>query len=397
MTKHIDLLRSYQQKKKSADSDATALHADGAAVDAHMHNPYSLPKGKGHPSVAGAGAGEKLPEEVISFDAGVMEEPVAHVSAQQPLHDSHAFHVSTWLLDISRNIQHIFQAAQQQKPSDVASLYTHLQKLFAQLEYNNDTLNALELEISRNIKTICATEASVNDLVQKSIMMMLYTIKISFQLKLEQQELIQHTLAAMLHHIGMTMVPDEIRKKVGKLSDEELKLIKQAPERAVAYLKSCHIDNETVLTAIAQASERYDGSGGTGLIGRKIAWPARIIGLLSMFESLIHLRPYRQRLLPRDAIRELVNKHKKSFDPVLLKALIESISLYPVGTFVQLNTGEIGQVITVHHKFPLRPVVHINMDKYGNIITKREINLKQQPNLMIKKCMYEESLEESVQ
>jgi hypothetical protein len=46
----------------------------------------------------------------------------------------------------------------------------------------------------------------------------------------------------------------------------------------------------------------------------------------------------------------------------------------------------------VHSKFPLRPVVYINMDKHGNPITAREIDLKLQPNLMIQKCMYEESL-----
>ncbi|MDQ7001436.1 MAG: hypothetical protein Q9N02_01960, partial [Ghiorsea sp.] len=73
-------------------------------------------------------------------------------------------------------------------------------------------------------------------------------------------------------------------------------------------------------------------------------------------------------------------------------ALIEAVSLYPVGTFVQLNTGEIGQVTMVHSKFPLRPMVYINMDSQGNAITVREIDLKLQPNLMIQKCMYEESL-----
>ena len=334
----------------------------------------------------------------LSIDALPTEEDTTQPPVQQkPTEESmatnmHSFSVAAWLQEISQFLQKIFQAAENQETTDLNILDAPLQNLMEQLEDNTKVLDALELEISRNIKQICNTDCSVNDLIEKSIMMMLYTIKISLRLQLQHNAIVQHATAAMLHHIGMAMVPAEVRHKVGKLTPSELALIRQAPENAVEYLKSCHVSHENILLAAEQASERYDGSGPQGLSGHDIAWIARVVGLLSMFEALIHIRPYRPRLLPRDAIRELVNRHKKAFDPILLKALIEAVSLYPVGTFVQLNTGEIGQVIMVHSKFPLRPVVYINMDSHGNPITAREIDLKQQPNLMIQKCMYEESL-----
>jgi len=416
MTKYFDLLRAHQQNKKNIDAD-DSIEVTETTNTGNQHNPYTQQKDNHHASTLEPEVTAELLDEAtfddeaessqaqeVSIDtlpteeATAAEEETAQQSvAQEPAAKStttniHGFSVATWLQEMSQSLQTIFQAAEKQETTDLNILNDPLKTLMEQLEDNTKVLDALELEISRNIKQICNTDCSVNDLVEKSIMMMLYTIKISLQLKLQHHTIVEHTVAAMLHHIGMAMVPHEVRHKVGKLTKDELALIRQAPENAVKYLKSCHVTHENILLAAEQAAERYDGSGPQGLSGHDIAWIARVVGLLSMFEALIHIRPYRQRLLPRDAIRELVNHHKKAFDPILLKALIEAVSLYPVGTFVQLNTGEIGQVIMVHSKFPLRPVVYINMDSHGNPITAREIDLKQQPNLMIQKCMYEESL-----
>jgi len=411
MTKYFDLLRAHQQHKEHAMTDDSIEVTETESTN-NQHNPY-VQQGESHDSILEPEVTtelldeETLPEDeqqtIQAQELSIDALPTEAETTQEPIQEEpavesaptnkHGFSVAAWLQTISQSLQIIFQAAQKQETTDLNTLNAPLQNLMEQLEDNTKVLDALELEISRNIKQICNTDCTVNDLVEKSIMMMLYTIKISLRLQLQHDTIVEHTVAAMLHHIGMAMVPNEVRHKVGKLTKDELALIRQAPENAVTYLKSCHVTHENILLAAEQAAERYDGSGPQGLSGHDIAWIARVVGLLSMFEALIHIRPYRPRLLPRDAIRELVNRHKKAFDPVLLKALIEAVSLYPVGTFVQLNTGEIGQVIMVHSKFPLRPVVYINMDSHGNPITAREIDLKLQPNLMIQKCMYEESLE----
>ncbi|MDQ6978396.1 MAG: HD domain-containing phosphohydrolase [Ghiorsea sp.] len=411
MTKYFDLLRAHQQNKQGGASTDT-VEVTETTNSAIAHNPYAQKEEAENTSLLEPEVTSELLDEIeyddetkqqpsnneISIDSLPTEEPSTQTSTQAEPHkntttSSSGFSVATWLQEISLSLQTIFQAAEKHQDTDLTILDGALQNLLEQLEDNTKVLDALELEISRNIKQICNVDCTVNDLVEKSIMMMLYTIKISLRLKLQHQTIVEHAIAAMLHHIGMAMVPSQVRYKVGKLTKDELALIRKAPENAIEYLKSCHVPYENILLAAEQAAERYDGSGPLGLSGHDIAWIARVVGLLSMFEALIHIRPYRQRLLPRDAIRELVNRHKKAFDPVLLKALIEAVSLYPVGTFVQLNTGEIGQVTMVHSKFPLRPVVYINMDKHSNPITAREIDLKQQPNLMIQKCMYEESLE----
>ena len=237
-------------------------------------------------------------------------------------------------------------------------------------------------------------DTDLGDLVEKSVMMMLYAIKMGRQLRFNEDELHALVLAGMLHHIGMAQISADIRHKKKKLKPAEMDRIHAAPERGVEYLRQCGIRDDRILTAASQAQERFDGSGPAGLKGNEISRTARIIGLLSMFEALIHYRPYRKRLLPRDAIRELLIHHKSTFDPAFLKCLIDAISLYPVGTYVQLNSGDIGQVIRVHRRLPLRPVVHLSMDRHGNGIMPRDVNMQAQPTLMVKRCMYPEDVSE---
>jgi len=393
MTKYFDLLRAHQQNKGKRPEDPTSATPD---------NPYT----SATQDLSAEAEGTLIDETGMTPVESVEEDPAIDIDTlpsetttqappATPDLNADDFTPEYWLQHISHILQSVFQDAQQEQATDISRLEKPLQQLMDQLQENPKILDALELEISRNLKQICNPELDVHDLVEKAIMMMLYAIKVCLRLQQTRDNMVHHAMAAMLHHIGMAMVPAEIRQKADKLTPNEVDMIRQAPKKAVAYLKACHVQQNDILLAAEQAAERYDGSGPQGLAGHDIAWVARLVGLLSMFEALIHIRPYRPRLLPRDAIRELVNHHKKAFDPVLLKALIEAVSLYPVGTFVQLNTGEIGQVIQVHDKFPLRPVVYVSMDKHGNPITPREIDLRQQPNLMIQKCMYQESLEQN--
>jgi len=299
-----------------------------------------------------------------------------------------------WLNNCTEHVLTFFKHAQQNTAHDIGPLSKCLNKLLSQLNADEQhcVMDTLELDIAQQTQKIRLIDEDLGSLVQKSILMMLYAIKAGQRLKLDHDELRAHTLAGMLHHIGMAQVSVDIRNKKERLSKSELTEIKQAPKNGYHFLELCNITDPCILQAASQSSERYDGRGENGLSGSEIAWSARLISVLSMFEALIHYRPYRARLLPRDAIREIVKHHKKSFDPTMLKALIESISLYPIGTYVQLNSGEIGMVIRIHPRLPLRPIVNIEMDIQGSEVPPRQVDLKAQPNLTVEKCMYKENL-----
>jgi len=301
--------------------------------------------------------------------------------------------MSRWLTRCAQLVAELFKSARSNSVASIEPISTHLDIILKEIaRKGNVVTDQMELEISKQIREIGKIDPDLGSIIRKSIMMMLYAIKMGCRLKLDMDQLRLHTLAAMVHHIGMAQIPREIRKKKELLTEEELNEISTAPTKSSKYLVLCNVADTVILHAASQAQERYDGSGPQALSGSDITYSARMIGLLSMFEALVHYRPYRRRLLPRDAIRHLVNNHKKAFDPVMLKALIESISLYPVGTYVQLNSGDVALVVRVRPLRPLRPQVLITHDSQGNEVSPREVDLQGQPSLTVERCMYKEQL-----
>jgi len=366
MPKYIDLLRSHHSIKEPSPTseDKSVEHA---LVDEE--------------------AGQ-LVEETI----GKHEVETTEVTSASPDEVNIGKEDKPWLDQCSAHILKIFKAAAKHKPCKIDPLSKHVTSLLDSLTKQPERLANLELTVSSEIMNIRETDADLGDLVEKAIMMMLYAIKMGLQLQFNSDELHALVLAGMLHHIGMAQVSTDIRHKKKKLNTKDLDQIRAAPAQGEEYLRQCGIRDERILTAASQAQERFDGSGPMGLQGKEISRTSRIIGLLSMFEALIHYRTYRKRLLPRDAIRELLIHHKSAFDPAFLKCLIDAISLYPVGTYVQLNSGDIGQVIRVHRRLPLRPTVHLSMDRHGNGIVPRDVNMQTQPTLMVEHCMYPEDV-----
>jgi len=373
MANFLDLLRNHQQEKREQPTSESVeeeylglLEEEGA---------------------------DKQTDTAVSIenDSNLLSE-----ETEKPKSESSAKPIATeadkqWLNQCVHHIATVFKTATKKKACDTSALSDHIKAFLISLPKSADQLAILELMISEKEAKI---QSLYGGLVTKSIMLMLYTIKMGLQLRLEHDELHALIMAGILHHIGLAQVPAGLLDKKEKLSKAEFKLISQGPELGEKYLQQCGISDKRILSAALQARERFDGSGPGKLKGDEISSTARIIGLLSLFQALIHFRAYRKRLLPRDAIREILIKHKKSYDPAFLKGLIEAISLYPVGTYVQLNSGDIGQVVRVRDRLPLRPVVHLTMNRKGDNITARDIDLQSQPNLMVERCMYPEDLKD---
>lgn len=400
MAKYIDLLREHQKKESKAGTpsveteiqDKNVTHEDDD-LEMMLPDESEMISETGSSTTGDFSNSELLAEEGENVSDDYMPTPISSDrETETKPHSTADSDVPGWLTRCSQEIAKLFITASSNTPADIQPLIEQLNTLLERERDNQNLINILELEVANREKKIGELDSDLGGLIQKSVTMMLYAIKMGQRLKLNTDELRSHILAAMIHHIGMSQVPSEIRNKKEKLTKDEIKEIRTASKKSHDYLSQCGITDAAILQAASQAQERYDGSGPQELSGSNIAYSARIVGLLSMFEALIHYRPYRDRLLPRDAIRELVNHHKKAFDPKILKALIESISLYPVGTYVQLNSGDVGLVIQVHLRLPLRPVVRIMLDSQGDSIPLREVDLQAQPNLMVQRCMYEEGL-----
>jgi HD-GYP domain-containing protein (c-di-GMP phosphodiesterase class II) len=159
----------------------------------------------------------------------------------------------------------------------------------------------------------------------------------------------------------MLQVPGTILDNPGKLSEEDRARIKQHPETSFQMLSKLGSQYAWLAQIAWQEHERWNGQGyPRGLKGDHIHEYARIIGIVDIFEALMSPRPYRKRLLPHEAIRELLVAEKTSFPNQIIKALVQQFTLFPLGTRVKLNTGEFGVVSKLNQRFPLRPVLMID-------------------------------------
>ena len=141
------------------------------------------------------------------------------------------------------------------------------------------------------------------------------------EIGLPQDDLPALRLAATLHDVGMTAIPDAILAKPGPLDDEEWEFMRRHPvigERILAAAPAL-----TRAASIVRAShERFDGAGyPDGLAGEAIPLAARIVSVCDAYEAMCCARPYRQAMSHEQAVAELRHCSGTQFDPRVVEAL----------------------------------------------------------------------------
>jgi HD-GYP domain-containing protein (c-di-GMP phosphodiesterase class II) len=200
-------------------------------------------------------------------------------------------------------------------------------------------------------------------------------------------------LAAFLYDIGMVRLED-ISLKSSSLLPQERDKIHSHPFYSSDILSGVKEISDVVITAIKQHHERMNGQGyPDGLRDTEISEYARIIGVVDVYEALTHERPNLKKISAHEAIKEMLYSGSASFDRKILKLLIDQIGIYPIGSWVELNTNEIGRVISINEDFSLRPLVKIFFDKDRERIDQpRLVDLVKQPNLFIKRPLSEDEV-----
>ena len=201
-----------------------------------------------------------------------------------------------------------------------------------------------------------------------------------------EDELRKLGLAALVHDLGLAGIPMSIMEKDTSLTDDEKKAIRSHPAIGKSYLSQLGKNYEWLSTVCYQEHERENGQGyPEGLAKGQIHLMAKIVGLMDTVEAMIHPRPWKKTLPPPEAIQSLLTTQRDFFSPHLVKALIREISPFPPGSFVRLNSNEIGQAIRVNKRYPLRPDITIYFDSKAIPLEEpKNIQLETNPILYIK-------------
>jgi len=175
-------------------------------------------------------------------------------------------------------------------------------------------------------------------------------------------------LLGLLQDVGMLKLPKELVER-GPINPEEIELYRTHVARSVEILTSTTGVPADLPGFASLHHERYDGSGyPRGLRGEAIALPGLIAGLVDAFDTLTAPAPLGEHMSPANALSVLYKGRGKLFHAALVEQFIQCIGVFPVGSVVELNSGEVGIVIAQNEVRRLQPRVMVVQDAARNPI-----------------------------
>jgi hypothetical protein len=197
----------------------------------------------------------------------------------------------------------------------------------------------------------------------------------------DRRRLVRLGMAGCLIDVGLWQLPETMVRRLDALSPDEQAQYHSHPKLSAELIRRWAPPYDGLVEAVLQHHEREQGQGfPQGLLGSAINADAKILGLVDLYTGLTVPPSSRPRLRPHEAIRDIVRSKHESFAPPLIKALLSEISVFPPGTLVRLNTGEVGRVIAVNRNHPLRPRVEIVADGKGQrLVTPKTTDLSEAP------------------
>lgn len=194
------------------------------------------------------------------------------------------------------------------------------------------------------------------------------------ELALDQDSLHKLGMGTLLHDLGKMKVPGEILNKRGRLTKEEFDLIKTHPSEGYAMLINDHELDSTSLHVVLHHHERLDGSGyPDGLSEEEIPLLTRIASIVDVYDAITSDRVYHDSVAPPTALESLFKWASGNFDVALLERFIKCLGIYPIGSVVQLNSGEVGVVVATDEQHRLKPVIMLLLSSTGKAYERRRL------------------------
>jgi HD-GYP domain-containing protein (c-di-GMP phosphodiesterase class II) len=184
-------------------------------------------------------------------------------------------------------------------------------------------------------------------------------------------------LGGLLHDTGKALVPDHILNKTGPLTAEEFEVIKRHPRDGYDILLR---NPEIGAIPLDIALHHHERKNGTGYPEQQsisnISEYAQMAAIVDVYDAISSDRCYHVGLTAAVALRKIYEWTKGQFDMALVKAFIQCIGIYPVGTLVMLESGRLGVVVEPHPTNLLSPKVTVFFNTKTNAyIAPRTVDL----------------------
>jgi len=218
-----------------------------------------------------------------------------------------------------------------------------------------------------------------------SVNVCVISVMLGLKSQLNEKQLYELALGAMLHDIGKTQVPEEILLKPGRLTEEEMDVMKQHTTFGWQILRSCEEIPLSSAHVAYQHHERPTGLGyPRGLTSEQTIQYAKIVAVADAYDAMTSERVYQRGMLPYEALKLINRLRGVQFESEIVDLLETCVAAYPVGCMVRLNSREMGVVVDVNHRERNRPVIRVIYDPDGTRMNEFwELDLAKERNLSI--------------
>ena len=224
--------------------------------------------------------------------------------------------------------------------------------------------------------------------------MMIYALQISNSLEVPDSRLKLIAHGALFHNIGLLNAEESLLNKERPLDKRSQKaiddLILSFGEVLDHFNPPSKENLEVIISLIAKGEELPTMMD---QLSDEIHQYAMIIHICKVYEALTHQKTYGKKFSPSEAMKHLRSQMKDYFHPEIIRLFFNELSIYPLGSYVKLSSGETAKIVEVNKKFIMRPTVLIVLDENQKLKKPMvNVNLRQKPTLYIKESLMEDDI-----
>lgn len=278
--------------------------------------------------------------------------------------------------DSFEHVKSLMQAAQG-GAIDVAASQPYVESIVNSLNRNVDALISLSKLKSSDEYTYT-----------HSVNVTIFAVAYAHYLGLSEDNLHLVGMSSLLHDFGKAFVPQEILNAPRRLMPNEQEIMQSHVLLGYNHLKKVENVQPEVLQGVVQHHERHNGTGYPyGLAGKKIGIYGRILSVSDNYDALSARRVYKTPMPANVALALMYKMRGQAWAPGYVERFIKMMGIYPVGTPVQLSSGERGVVCRSNPNFPAQPCIMLAFDPVGRPIKPRALDLSREPEVQIERSL----------
>ena len=249
--------------------------------------------------------------------------------------------------------------------------YHHNQEL-EELSKTADSIISNIMEEDQVVERVFDIKERSSDIYEHSINICALAILTALKLNVDLQKIHDIGVGCLLHDIGLRYTTLDFQKKdVMSLNSQELTEFKKHPVYGYSVLQNENWISDLSKYIILYHHERMDGSGFPLRI-KDIPFECRIVNVCDAFDEMI-CGITRKKTKVYEAVEYLKDFKNTQFDDKIVDVFLTFIAVYPAGSIVITNEGELAEVISQNKDFQDRPIIRVKKDKDGNDLRKEKV------------------------